>query len=215
MNAPVKDHAASEPCLPQRNWSWLLLRGVLALALGIAALLMPVSALFAFTMIFAAYAGADGLLSLAAGLRGAVRKIDRWPVLILRGVLGVAAAVLFVLMPLTATVSYALATLVILSAWAIITGLFEIAAAYRLRKSIEGEWLMALSGLLSVVLGMMIIALLYLEPVPTILSVAWLIAGWALIAGFVLIGLALRLRRKDRERADDAGPADVPAQAAV
>jgi uncharacterized membrane protein HdeD (DUF308 family) len=154
-----------------RNWGWFAVRGVLALILGLVAFLFPVSALFAFTMVFAAYAGADGLLSTIAGIRGATRKEERWWALILRGIIGIAVAALFVLMPFAATVSYALATLGMLSAWAILTGLLEIVAAIRLRKEIEGEWLLGLSGVLSMLLGLAVPVALYVNPPATILSV--------------------------------------------
>jgi uncharacterized membrane protein HdeD (DUF308 family) len=183
--------------LLSRNWGWFVVRGILALVLGAAAVLFPVSALFAFAMVFAAYAGADGLLSTIAGVRGARRKEERWWALVLRGIVGMAVAVLFVLMPFAATVSYALATLGILSAWAIITGVLELAAAIRLRKAIEGEWLLALSGVLSILLGLAVPVALVVTPLATILSVAWVIAGYAVIAGFVLVGLGLRLRRQE------------------
>jgi uncharacterized membrane protein HdeD (DUF308 family) len=98
-----------------------------------------------------------------------------------------------------ATLSYALATLGVLSAWAILTGVLEIAAAIRLRKEIKGEWLLALSGVLSILLGLAVPVALYLNPPATILSVAWVIAIYAVIAGLVLIGFGLRLRQR-RER---------------
>src|SRR3546814_12925332 len=79
------------------------------------------------------------MLWTSAGLRGATLKEERWWTLVLRGIIGIAVAVLFVLMPFVATVSYALATLGILSAWAIIAGALELTAAIRLRKDIEGE----------------------------------------------------------------------------
>ena len=120
--------------LLSRNWGWFVVRGVLALTLGAVAFLFPLSALFAFTMVFAAYAGADGLLSTIVGIRGARRKEERWWALVLRGIVGIAAAALFVLMPFVATVSYALATLGLLSAWAMLTGVLEITAAIRLRR---------------------------------------------------------------------------------
>src|SRR3546814_8536649 len=97
--------------LLSRNWAWFVVRGVLALIVGALAVLFPLSALFAFTMVFAAYAGADGLLSTIAGLRGATRKEERWWTLVLRGLIGIAVAVLFVLMTFVATVSYAMAKL--------------------------------------------------------------------------------------------------------
>jgi uncharacterized membrane protein HdeD (DUF308 family) len=184
--------------LLSRNWGWFVARGILALILGTVAFLFPASALFAFTMVFAAYAGADGLLSTLAGVRGATRKEERWWALTLRGIIGIAVTALFVLMPLAATVSYALATLGVLSAWAILTGGLEIAASIRLRKEIEGECLLALSGVLSILLGLAVPVALYVNPPATILSVAWVIAIYAVIAGLVLTGSGLRLRQRRR-----------------
>ena len=54
---------------------------------------------------------------------------------------------------------------------------------------------MALSGLLSILLGVGLWVLLLVSPVASILSVAWAIAAWALFAGIALIALGLRLRR--------------------
>jgi len=190
--------------LLRRNWGWFVVRSVLALVLGVVAILFPVSALFAFTMVFAAYAGVDGLLSTIAGVRGATRKDERWWALVLRGIIGIAVAALFVLMPFAATIGYALMTLGMLSAWAILTGLLEVFAAYRLRKEIEGEWLLGLSGVLSIVLGLAVPMALAMNPLATILSVAWVIAGYAIVAGVVLIGLGLRLRRR-KERKPEEG----------
>ena len=62
----------------RRNWGWIVFRGVLALALGVVSFLFPLSALFAFAMVFAAYAGADGILSMVAAVRGSRRKEERW-----------------------------------------------------------------------------------------------------------------------------------------
>lgn len=204
ISATISDAGAgSDACtgvpLLSRNWGWFVVRGVLALILGTVAFLFPISALFAFTMVFAAYAGADGLVSTIAGVRGATRREERWWTLILRGIIGIAVAALFVLMPLVATVSYALATLGVLSAWAILTGILEIAAAIRLRKEIEVEWLLGLSGVLSILLGLAVPVALYVNPPATILSVAWVIAIYAVVAGVVLIGFGLRLRPR-RER---------------
>jgi uncharacterized membrane protein HdeD (DUF308 family) len=165
-----------------------------------------VNALFAFTLVFAAYAGVDGVLSTIAGIRGGTRKEERWWALILRGIIGIAVAALFVVMPFAATLSYALATLAVLSAWAILAGLLELVAAVRLRKEIKGEWLLGLAGILSLLLGLAIPVLVYFNPLATILSVAWVIAGYSIIAGAALIALGVRLRRR-RE-----GKADAPAR---
>ncbi|MGO4168975.1 HdeD family acid-resistance protein [Novosphingobium sp. YAF33] len=196
--------------LVAQNWKWMMVRGVLALALGKAALLFPAGALFAFTMLFAAFAGVDGIASLIAGIQGAAHKEDRWIALVLRGVIGLVAAGLFVALPLEFTVSYALATLVLVAAWAIAVGLLEIVAAVRLRKEIRGEVLLALSGTITVGLGVAILVLLYLQPIASILSVAWLIGAWALLGGGLLIILAWRLRAS-RQAPKDLGTEAVAA----
>ncbi|MGW8138256.1 HdeD family acid-resistance protein (plasmid) [Sphingomonas zeae] len=189
--------AVSQPMLGtlRRNWGWIVFRGVLALALGVVSFLFPLSALFAFAMVFAAYAGADGILSMVVAVRGARRKEERWWAYVIRGIIGIATAVLFVLMPEVMTVGYALVTLVMLAIWAIVTGTLEIVAATSLRKEISGEWLMGLSGALSVVLGIVIIILLVLDPLTTLPSAAWVIGSYAIFAGVVLLGLGFKLRR--------------------
>ncbi|WP_245648935.1 HdeD family acid-resistance protein [Sphingomonas sanxanigenens] len=189
--------AVSQPMLGtlRRNWGWIVFRGVLALALGVVSFLFPLSALFAFAMVFAGYAGADGILSLVAAVRGARRKEERWWAYVIRGIIGIATAVLFLLMPVAMTAGYALATLIMLAVWAIVTGALEIAAAVTLRKVIRDEWLMGLSGALSVAVGIMIVVLLVIDPLTTLPSAAWVIGTYAIIAGVVLLGLGFKLRR--------------------
>ena len=128
------------------------------------------------------------------------RTADEWAVL-LRGLLGVALGIVFVAMPLTATVSYALITLFFLAGWAILSGVLEIVAAIRLRDEIEGEWLLAANGLITLALGIGIIVLFTVNPVVSILSMGWAIGAYALLSGLLLIILALRLRRRVQGRA--------------
>jgi uncharacterized membrane protein HdeD (DUF308 family) len=186
--------------LPAHNWGWFLLRGILALLLGVAAIFWPLSALFAFTLVFAAFSSADGVVSLIAGIRGA-RAGERWGALVFRGIVGILVGVIFVLLPVLATVTYAFLTVVMLAVWSIIGGIFEVAAAVRLRKEIEGEWLLGLSGAISLLLGIGILVLVIPNPAATILSAAWLIAIYAFIAGIALVVQAFRLKGKTSARA--------------
>lgn len=199
---------AASDILPRRNWGWFLARGILLIVLGILALLSPGPALFAFALVFAAFSFADGVLAVASGVRGARDKSERWGTLLLSGMAGIVVGTLFVLFPLASTVAYALTTLMLIAAWAVVTGVLEIAAAIRLRKTIKGEWLLALSGALSVLLGVAIVVTAALRPGISVLSVAWVIAAYALIAGVALTVLALRLRK-----APDARTTDVPTAA--
>jgi uncharacterized membrane protein HdeD (DUF308 family) len=174
-------------------WGWMLARGLLAIALGLVAIIWPLSALFAFTLVFAAYAFADGVVSLISGIRGATHH-QRWGALIFRGIVGIAVGVIFILLPGLSTATYAYLTVALLAAWSIIAGLLEIGAAVRLRKIIQGEWLLGFSGAISLLLGIAIFVLVFPNPVATILSAAWLIAIYAFVAGIVLVVQAFRLK---------------------
>lgn len=187
--------------LVSHTWSWILARGVLLILLGVFAVLAPGFALFTFAVVFAAYSFIDGGLSLVAGIRAARHDGRRWGAMVLSGLAGVAVGVLFALFPLVSTVAYALLVIWLVAGWAAITGVLEIAAAIRLRREIEGEWLLALSGALSLLLGAALIWLLFADPAATVLSVAWLIAVYAVISGVALIALGLRMRRLRRKAA--------------
>ncbi|WP_336977925.1 HdeD family acid-resistance protein [Altererythrobacter fulvus] len=182
--------------LPRHNWRWFLVRGLLAIALGILALLVPGLTVFAFAMLFGAFSFADGLLSLGAGIRGARSHADRWGMLVFSGLLGIAVGVLFFVWPMLAAATYALFLVIMLAMWALFTGLFELFAAIRLRREIEGEWLLGLSGALSVLLGVAILAMLAVAPGASLISLGWLIGLYALASGIALVMLALRLRKE-------------------
>jgi uncharacterized membrane protein HdeD (DUF308 family) len=193
--------ASNNFILPAHNWRWFMLRGVLALVLGVGAIVFPLSAVFAFTMLFAAYCLIDGLASLVAGARGATEPGHRWGALVFSGIIGVVIGILFLLMPLVATITYAFVVLVLLAAWAIATGVLEIVAAVRLRREIEGEWLLGISGAVSVLLGIGVVVLIIPYPAASILSAAWLIAFFAFASGVVLVAQALRLRTRAARQA--------------
>ena len=82
------------------------------------------------------------------------------------------------------------------------TGGLEIGAAIRLRREIDREWLMMLSGLISILFGAALIYIMYSNPAATIVSVGWLIGVFALCFGFMLGWLAFKLRRHHGERSD-------------
>jgi uncharacterized membrane protein HdeD (DUF308 family) len=77
-----------------------------------------------------------------------------------------------------------------IASWAIFTGILEIIAAIRLRDEITNEWMLALGGLISVGLGV----LLLLQPAAGSLAIVWTIAAYAIIFGVLLVVLGFRLR---------------------
>ena len=113
-----------------------------------------------------------------------------WWVLLLWGLVSVAVGVLTFVNPAIT----GLVLLMYIAAWAIITGVLQIVAAIRLRKEIQGEWLMGLSGLLSIVFGGLLVA----RPGAGALAVAWIIAAYAFIFGVLLMLLAFKVRKLGR-----------------
>lgn len=168
-----------------RRWWALVLRGVAAVLFGVAALVWPGLALTALVYLFGAYAIVDGVFAIAAALSPAGRQVNRW-LLGLEGVVSVIAGIIAFVWPgITA-----LALLYIIAAWAIVTGVLEVIAAFRLRQEIQGEWLMGLGGVASVIFGL----LLVIFPGSGALAVVWLIGVYAIVFGVVLVVLGLRLR---------------------
>jgi uncharacterized membrane protein HdeD (DUF308 family) len=170
---------------PARTWWLLVMRGIAAITFGVLSLLWPGLTLLVMALLWGAYVLVDGLLSLlhAFKLRGRGLSVALWALV---GVLGVTAGVLAFIWPgLTAFVLLSL-----IAAWAIVVGALQLAAAWRLRRQIRGEWLLALSGALSVGFG----ALLVLQPQTGAVAVVVLVAGYAIAFGVVLMALGWRLR---------------------
>ena len=182
----ISDQLMSEQmsALLARNWWAVLLRGLIAGALGILILWMPVFSLATLALVFGAYVLADGVLGITAAMRAA-RRHERWGWLVLEGLLDLAAGVVALVWPqLTIIVFVAL-----LAAWAIVSGGTMALAALRLQER-HGRVLMGLIGALSVVWG----ALLALSPVSGALVLTLWIGAYALGFGFMLIILSLKLR---------------------
>jgi uncharacterized membrane protein HdeD (DUF308 family) len=167
------------------NWWSLAIRGLVALIVGAIAFVWPGITLAALVILFGAYALIDGVVSLAGAWR-ASRAHERWGVLLLEGIAGIVAAVIAILWP--GITAYAL--VVLIAAWALVTGAFEIAAAVRLRKHISGEWLLALSGVVSILFGFLIIAF----PLAGALAIAYMVGIYAFVFGLLLLALGFRLR---------------------
>lgn len=168
-----------------RNWWMLLVRGFAAVLFGIAALLTPGIALAALVLVWGAYALIDGVVAIISAFTHRQTNPNWWIVL-LEGVAGVIAGILTFAWPAIT----ALVLLYIISAWAIVTGIFEIIAAFQLRKEITGEFWLGLSGLLSVAFGI----LLLVNPGDGILALLWVVGIYAIMFGVSLILLAFRVR---------------------
>lgn len=169
-----------------RNWGWIALRGVAAVVFGVLAFAWPGVTVVVLALFFGAYALIDGICALIAAYRGREGGKPVWP-LVLIGLLGVAAGIATFLWPeLTA-----LALLMFIAVWALLIGIAQIAAAIRLRKEIDNEWILGASGALSVLFGALMIA----SPGAGALAVAWIIGAYSMAFGVLLIILSFRLKK--------------------
>jgi uncharacterized membrane protein HdeD (DUF308 family) len=167
------------------RWGAVALRGAAAVLFGVLTLFWPGISLYALVILFGGYAVVDGVSHLVMAGRGA-RRGRPWGSLAIAGSVGVLAGVITFVWPRIT----ALALVLLIAVWAIVTGIAEIVAAIRLRKEIRGEWLLGLSGILSVAFGV----LLFLFPGAGALTVVIWIGAYALVFGALTIGLAFRLR---------------------
>jgi uncharacterized membrane protein HdeD (DUF308 family) len=172
------------------RWWVLVLRGVAAILFGILAFGAPTSGLLALVLVWGIYALADGVLAVThSAQRG--RSGERWGWLFFEGLVGIAAGILTFTRPgLTA-----MALLIVIAVWAIVTGVAEIATAIRVRRYIRGEWMLALTGVLSIAFGVLLLAF----PGSGALALVWLIGTYAIVFGALMIGLGLRMHRLQRE----------------
>jgi uncharacterized membrane protein HdeD (DUF308 family) len=163
-----------------QHWWVLLLRGLVAIAFGLLAFARPGITIAALVLLWGAYALVDGIFEVVAGIRA------KYGSLILLGVLGIAAGLVTFFWPGITAITL----LYIIAFWAIVAGVMQISAAIRLRREVQGEWLWILSGLCTVILGVLLIA----RPGAGALAVMTLIAAFAIAWGFLLVILAFRLK---------------------
>jgi uncharacterized membrane protein HdeD (DUF308 family) len=174
--------------LTQRWWA-VAIRGVVAIVFAAAAIFLPIAALLGLTLLFAAYALVDGVFSIVAGIDpGDGRR--HW-LLVLGGIAGVIVGVTTLFVPgITALV-----LVLFIGWWALITGGFELVGAIAAGARMEHRWALALDGVLSIAMGLIIV----LFPAIGAVTLVYVIAFYALVSGVSLIALAWQLReRKDK-----------------
>jgi uncharacterized membrane protein HdeD (DUF308 family) len=168
-----------------RNWWSLVIRGIAAILLGVVTFAWPGITLAALVLLYGAYALVDGVMAIIGAVRAA-QSHERWGALLIEGIAGIVAAAITVAWPgITA-----LALVFVIAAWAIVTGVFELVAAVRLRKYVTGEWLLAMGGIASIAFGVLII----IAPLAGALVIALWVGAYTLVFGVLMIALGFRLR---------------------
>lgn len=168
-----------------RNWWVLLLRGLIAILFGIFIWIQPEISLITLVLFFGVYALADGILCIWTAITGR-KEHEHWWLLLLWGLAGAGIGVLTFFVPdITA-----LALLFYIAIWAVATGILEIVSGIQLRKEVKGEWLLIISGLASILFGV----ILMVQPIAGALVLLWLIGSYAIIFGGLLVILAFKIR---------------------
>ena len=181
---------------------WALgLNGLLSIALGVVIVFWPGISLYALTIVFGAYALATGIISLATAISGDGLHERGW--LALSGVLGIAVGILVFVWP---SIS-ALALLYVIGAYAIALGVLAIGGAFWLPLTGGDTALMVLSGLVSILFGIVMFA----KPGDGALVVLAVIAAFALVTGITEVVVAIgakRMLKSDLKHAFDPHPAN-------
>jgi uncharacterized membrane protein HdeD (DUF308 family) len=168
-----------------RYWWMILLRGLAWLVFGLLVFTQPAISLVTLTLLFGAFVLVDGITNTVSAIGGR-RENEHWGALLLTGLAGIGIGALTFVNPAIT----ALGLLFYIAIWVTGTGLLAVVTGIRLRKEIQGEFWLILSGLVSIAAGVFLVA----RPGPGALSVLWLIASYAMLFGIILIMLAFRVR---------------------
>jgi uncharacterized membrane protein HdeD (DUF308 family) len=167
-----------------RNWPILVLRGVAAIIFGVLAWFWPDITLVTLVFFFGAYLLVDGVSNLVTAARGKVRD-SRWIVAIMGTVEIVFAFLAFLWPGLTA-----IGLVFLIAVWAGTIGAIAVFAAYYLRREIENEWVLVVTGILLILFGIY----LAIFPGAGAISLTLLIGAGAVAYGILSLVLAFRLR---------------------
>ena len=172
------------------SWWAVGLRGIMGILFGLICLLTPAIAIEVFVILFAAYMLVDGVFAIASGIKAA-RNGERWGLLILEGIVDLAAGAVAVLWPAITLV----ALIWLVAVWAIVSGALMLGAAFTLKLD-HGRWWLALGGIASLIFGI----LLVIEPLIGAVVLTMWIGAYALVFGIFLLILAFQLHAKKEER---------------
>jgi uncharacterized membrane protein HdeD (DUF308 family) len=174
---------AQELC--KRTWWVFLLGGIASVVFGVLALVNPGIALLVLAMFFAASVLVDGISSAIGAIQH--REKDGWWLMLLIGALGLAVGAFALMNPPVSILAF----IYLVAFQAIALGVFTAMLGYKVRKATSREWILYLTGGLSILFGGAVLA----HPVAGSVTIVYLIAAWAIVVGAFKIAFALRVKR--------------------
>jgi uncharacterized membrane protein HdeD (DUF308 family) len=170
--------------LCKRTWWVFLVGGIAGVIFGVLAFSKPIAAWFVVATFFAAAILVDGGFNVVGSVRN--RDMDGWWIMLLIGILGVVVGGYALLNPLVSMTAF----VYLVAFQAIMLGVFLVMLGYKVRAATEREWILYLTGGLSILFGILVIV----NPALGGLSVIWMIASWAVITGVLKIIFAFKVK---------------------
>lgn len=165
------------------HWWDFLIRGLIAVAFGLALFFLPGLSLLTFIMIFAVFAFVVGVMLL---LQAVAIKDGRWWVRIIEGLIGIVAAAAVIAWPHITLLTFAY----IIAFYWLFTGILDVITAIEARKHIHGEWLLIAGGILSFIVGLIVLT----RPFIGLIALAQVIGIFNIAFGIILVMLAIKLK---------------------
>lgn len=167
--------------------SWALIwRGIFAVVFGCVAIFWSGITMAALIIWFGAFTFLSGIFTCIASVQAA-RHHTQWGLLLVSGLLSIVVGVLALISP----GQMAVAMVWVLGAWAIMTGVFELATALTSTWAGGKRWLLVGTGIVSVALGCLLIG----NPLAGAISLVWLLGGYALLIGMLFIFMGTQFRK--------------------
>ena len=165
------------------KWWVQLVRGIITAIFGLIAICMPMFTVGALVTLFGIFVLIFGLVAIIASIAG--RK-ENWWVLLIEGLVAIIIGIVtFVYPGITLTILF-----MIVAIWALITGILELVAAFKLHDVLPGDWMLVLAGILSILFGLVV----FLWFNVAVLALILLLGFYTLFFGVILIVLSFRLK---------------------
>ena len=177
--------SADAMALCKRTWWVFLIGGLASVLFGVLAFINPGIALFVLAMFFAAAILVDGAFNVVGSISN--REKDGWWLMLLIGLLGVGVGGYVLLNPPVSMLAF----VYLVALQAILLGVILLTLGYKVRKATSREWILYLTGALSLLFGILVVA----RPGAGSLTIVYLIASWAIVIGALKLAFAFRVRK--------------------
>lgn len=171
------------------EWKPWLIRGIIAIVIGLIAIIWPKFAISFLVILFGIYLTIDGIATLSYALTER-RSLSSWWVPLLEGLVSLVIGLFSIFYPFVSSILW----VALVAFWAIVTGVIKIVEALSVRSYLITIWPPLLGGVLTLILG----GLLWLFPRAGVIAFSWMIGIYALLIGLFMLGLAYVLNLADK-----------------